>query len=397
MRIGVVLDQKLSGGGGFQQALSTLLLIDRYKRLPYRFCFFTTECDNVEILRRVNIRCALIVLPQLDAWSAVWQKYFREKNEITKQCPTPLDLYFQDAGIHLVYFLGPSLLALQLKFTHFILTVWDQCHRDFMEFPEVYDAGEFDARERLYWGSLPKAVGILVDSALNKYNLVRRYGIDQERVHVAPFVPAADFEDISHDTLPDIRSRYGIQGDFIFYPAQFWAHKNHVYILKTLQILRHKGVIINAVFVGNDFGNLDYILKMSEKLKVREQLIYPGFVEQEEIIAFYKSALALVMPTYFGPTNLPPLEAFALECPVCYSNLPGLREQVEDAAFLLDPGNPESLVEILLRILHGDPALEIKKRLGREIVSRHTAYDYWVILESILENFRAKMGCWINV
>ena len=27
----------------------------------------------------------------------------------------------------------------------------------------------------------------------------------------------------------------------IFYPAQFWAHKNHIYILKALNILQNEG------------------------------------------------------------------------------------------------------------------------------------------------------------
>ena len=49
------------------------------------------------------------------------------------------------------------------------------------------------------------------------------------------------------------------------------------------------------------------------------------------------------MPTYFGPTNIPPLEAFSLNVPVCYSDLDGLREQVGEAAFLMNLKNPESL------------------------------------------------------
>ena len=48
----------------------------------------------------------------------------------------------------------------------------------------------------------------------------------------------------------------------------------------------------------------------------------------------YTEALALVMPTYFGPTNLPPLEAFQTGTPVLYSDLPGMREQVGDAAIM---------------------------------------------------------------
>ena len=49
------------------------------------------------------------------------------------------------------------------------------------------------------------------------------------------------------------------------------------------------------------------------------------------------------MPTLFGPTNIPQLEAFELGCPVATSNIYGIPEQVGDAALLF---NPESVDEI---------------------------------------------------
>ena len=37
------------------------------------------------------------------------------------------------------------------------------------------------------------------------------------------------------------------------------------------------------------------------------------------------------MPTYFGPTNIPPLEAFLLKVPVIYSGIIGLKEFVPNS------------------------------------------------------------------
>ena len=75
------------------------------------------------------------------------------------------------------------------------------------------------------------------------------------------------------------------------------------------------------------------------------------------------------MPTYGGPTNLPPLEAFSFECPVCYSDLPGLRDQVKDAAFLLDLDNPESLVINLLDIMRNKDLVNEKIKKGKLIIN----------------------------
>lgn len=43
---------------------------------------------------------------------------------------------------------------------------------------------------------------------------------------------------------------------------------------------------------------------------------------------FYRRARRMVMPTYFGPTNIPPLEANALGCPVAVSKVYGMPEQL---------------------------------------------------------------------
>ena len=49
------------------------------------------------------------------------------------------------------------------------------------------------------------------------------------------------------------------------------------------------------------------------------------------------------MPTFFGPTNIPLLEAWALGCPVLTSDIPGVREQMGDAALLVDPRRVDQL------------------------------------------------------
>jgi glycosyltransferase involved in cell wall biosynthesis len=66
-----------------------------------------------------------------------------------------------------------------------------------------------------------------------------------------------------------------------------------------------------------------------------------NFLSNEEIKYAYKNAVALVMPTYFGPTNIPPLDAWANELPVIYSN--HLSEQTSDAALYVDPNSSDRI------------------------------------------------------
>jgi glycosyltransferase involved in cell wall biosynthesis len=56
------------------------------------------------------------------------------------------------------------------------------------------------------------------------------------------------------------------------------------------------------------------------------------------------------MPTFFGPTNIPYLEAFQLGCPVVASDLPGIREQVGDAALLVDPRDSRAIADAMQKL-----------------------------------------------
>ena len=108
----------------------------------------------------------------------------------------------------------------------------------------------------------------------------------------------------------------------------------------------------------------------------------------------YQGALALTMPTYFGPTNIPPLEAFALGCPVCYSDLPAFRSQVGDAAFFMDLADPDSLADILLDLYKQPEIAEEKIRLGKEHIARWGDWQFIEKLDALLTEYERKQACW---
>ena len=66
-------------------------------------------------------------------------------------------------------------------------------------------------------------------------------------------------------------------------------------------------------------------------------------MKRPELIALYRHALALTFVSYFGPDNLPPLEAFALGCPVITSAIEGVDEQLGNAALYVNPDSVSNL------------------------------------------------------
>jgi glycosyltransferase involved in cell wall biosynthesis len=130
------------------------------------------------------------------------------------------------------------------------------------------------------------------------------------------------------------------------------------------------------------------------RLEGLDQILFPGFVSRQDLIALYRHAVALVYPTYFGPENLPPLEAFALGCPVIASDIPGHAEQFGTAAVLVDPRRPDLWAEEINR-LRGDSLLRDSRiTLGRERAARFTSDDFARNLLKLMDEFATYRSCW---
>ena len=126
---------------------------------------------------------------------------------------------------------------------------------------------------------------------------------------------------------------------------------------------------------------------MVKELGLDEQVHFLGFVNQEDLPALYKQAFALTYLTLFGPENLPPLEAFALGCPVVASNVSGAEEQLGDAAMLVDPTSPEQVANAI-RLLHDDN--EMRQTLiarGLRRAGKWTVDDFVNGVFDILDDF----------
>jgi len=162
-----------------------------------------------------------------------------------------------------------------------------------------------------------------------------------------------------------------------------------------LRVLEERcGIRVGAIFSGGDKGNLVYVQSYVHKMKLEDRVRFVGFVDDEEIPELYRQSIALVMPSYFGPTNLPPLEAFELGIPVLYSDKAGLRDQVENAALLMDLNDPGSLADHLKNLIDDS---QLRMRLveaGKARLRYFDSLDRMSVLKNVIERFHKKRVSW---
>jgi glycosyltransferase involved in cell wall biosynthesis len=263
-------------------------------------------------------------------------------------------------GIDIVYFTSTSKWHLLLYKLPFIITIFDGCHRDAPEFEEVRAFGEFERREVLFRSAATKAVLVITNAKELIDALCRRYALEPDRAVCIPFSPSTY---VTRPTASEqtndaaVLRKYGLESGYLFYPSQFWPHKNHATLLAALALLRDQGLKKRLVFCGSDRGTRDKIVALIAHHGLADQVSIIGFVDSSELGALYRGAMALVMPSYFGPTNLPPLEAWAVGTPVIYPA--AFKAQVADAAVLFDYDSPRSLADAII----GVGSAEVRERL----------------------------------
>jgi len=111
------------------------------------------------------------------------------------------------------------------------------------------------------------------------------YQIPPERFRRLPHPTPRIESTPSKDDITLVRKKYSLSKRYLFYPAQFWAHKNHVNLLRALNILREKYKIdLDLVLTGADQGNLEYVQSAIEELHLKESTHILGFIPREDLI-----------------------------------------------------------------------------------------------------------------
>jgi len=371
MKIAVVFDSEPTDGGShsYQKGLEELLgyvchkenyeLLKLYRtRGSWRARFQASNSEEV-------IRYKVGLLTKIHIW-ALRSLPGRYLLALFGSKETLMERRLGKLGVHLIYFASPNLLALGIFRIPIATTVWDLGHRDLPEFPEFSAHGRWDNRELYFSETVPKSVFVSTDSLATKERLEAVYGLNPKRgfsLGLLPIKRECECLDQEH-LLP--------KEPFFLYPAQKWAHKNHEVLLAALQILKREGVHLKLVMTGADKGVGDKILSSAKTHGVEASVIDLGFVDDHLLTHLMKTALCVVMPSYLGPTNIPPLEALLMGKPTVVSTTHRFDFLPKDAPITFAEANsPEEWAQAIRRNI---APLNFDSDEMKDTLERHSRY-----------------------
>lgn len=390
------MDSKSTAGGAYQQAISDMIwLADLLSSSGDHLLIVDTGGDLSKALTvsRIveRIRFASIEIRRLSVWDfifialrhvAVFSLFQR-----VLYLRSSLEKFLLREGVDVIYFPTPSKIAYLLEEIPFAITVFDDCHRLFGEFPETYQDGEFDRREWFFRSIVARALLCVVSNADLAARLVSAGIVSVDRLLQLRFLPSTllDFEIGASPEQPFDGRPY------LLYPAQLWAHKNHGLIFRAIKLLGDEGLEVDLVLCGSDKGQGGELSSLAEQLGVKHRVHMRGFVSSDELATLYMGAAAMVMPSYFGPTNLPLLEAWKAQIPALYPAAFG--EEAEGAALLFDYDDPASLADAIKSALRSEVRAEVvecgERRLRERTESRARAA---LVLGGTLDRLRWRLA-----
>lgn len=261
-----------------------------------------------------------------------------------------------------------------------IAPVHDLMHRYEGDFKEVRE--NYNARELVFASKAQYAWCVLTDSKLGRTQFIESYSdymkTKMPNIISLPFVVPKHIVECKEEFI-EVPEKY------VFYPAQFWKHKNHLNLIKAIQILIKDLPDIHLVLVGTEKNSMREIKHYISDNKLENNIIIKGFVSNGNITYLYKHALGMIMPSYFGPTNIPPLEAMALGCPVAVANKYAMPEQVGDAGLQFDPDSPEEMADCIRKIWCNNSLRQEMIRKGYIRVNKWTKEGFCNKLQRIID------------
>lgn len=156
--------------------------------------------------------------------------------------------------------------------------------------------------------------------------------------------------------LPDFKSKYNIDGDFILFIGRFAKVKGVDILLNAWHEIKEKLFEKNVklVIMGVDFGFEAEMLKMISDLGLSDFVVVIKNPPRLDVLAAYSSCIFLTLPSRWELSPLTPLEGFAFKKTVISTTAHGIPHTITNGenSILVKPGDHIQLADAILQLLH---------------------------------------------
>ena len=251
--------------------------------------------------------------------------------------------FLEENKVNKIFFLSPSYLNLLIQKINYIYTVWDLSHleKNLDKLPE-HSREVKNIRDKCYQLAANNASYIIIGTKENKSKFIKRYNCKNKKLKILKFKPFICNK--NKIKISEINHLYRNQKNFFLYPAQYWSHKNHEFLIDFFEKYKEDKLINNfkLICTGFDKGNYHNLKKKINLKKIENKKILFKYLEDEHLQYLYKRCIGLIFPSLIGSHSFPMHEAFYFRKPVFY-NKEILSNEFKKFVYLIDIKSVDSL------------------------------------------------------
>jgi len=220
-----------------------------------------------------------------------------------------------------------------------------------------------------------RASHFLAVSESTRQDLLRLTDLPSNRIHVVthgvdPIFKRHDLD----ECRTSIAQKFGVDRPFLLYVGVVGRHKNVMGILRAYHATGMHREGIDLIMAGPFESEIGPARSFAIQSGIDKAVHFTGNVTQEDnsLVELYNAALALVHPSFYEGWGTTPLEAMACGTPVVASDIPSLREVVQEAALLVPPEDLEALKLAMLQVAGDKDCRTELASKGLKHVAQHT-------------------------
>lgn len=234
-----------------------------------------------------------------------------------------------------------------------------------------------------------KAARIGTVSEFTRRDIVKRYGIDPQKIDVLYNGANETFQPLPHDEQQKIREEYTQGCPYFLFVGLIHPRKNLARQIMAFDRFKERiPCNVKLLVAGSKKWWTDDIRRTYENSPFRNEIIFAGRVNADRLKFIYASALALTYVSIFEGFGIPILEAMACDIPVITSESSSMPEVGGNAVLYADPFSVDSIASAMMKIFNDEKLRNLlieKGRIQRNNFSwEKTAGNLWNCIEKTM-------------
>lgn len=234
-----------------------------------------------------------------------------------------------------------------------------------------------------------RASHIVTVSEFSKQEIHKYLGVPLEKITVVPNAVDHDtfHPNYTNEQVQSVREKYGLKDKYFLYLGTIEPRKNLEHLIGAYEkFCDNCDNPPQLVLAGGKGWLCEGIYEKAERSKYTKNILFTGYIDQEDAPVLMKGAKAFVFPSLYEGFGMPPLEAMACGTPVIISDQASLPEVVGDAGLIAKYDDEDAMSEAIQRLYSDETYRGNLIQLGLERVTQFSWRESVKKLEKIYKN-----------